>query len=265
MLPVYVSFTSTPERLPLITPMLESLKQQTYQNFTCILWLCHYYKRSKKNFTFKQLPSFLKKDSFLTTKFCSDFGSNTKLYPLLETINNPNAILVTADDDTIYPPHWLEGLINAFIENPSRAYGYRGKIFKRQSFQFPFTNFALKKRLSYRASKTLILSENQQPQEVDVLTGVWGILYQRSFFNKAYFNLKICPEALHNDDIWANGHLAKKGIPRICLSLREPFNDIQMEKQGVKRLWDSINNGKGLNDKVLAYFKHDFDRKRSIS
>lgn len=259
MQPVYISFTSTPERLPLILPMIESINNQSFKDFTLFLWLCHTYKRSGKSLSTSDLPDFLKNNPLLTVRFCQDYGSNTKLYPLIQEIQDPSALLITADDDTLYPPYWLEGLIQASLKDPSKAYGYRGKILKKRTWRLPFTSMSWKMSPSYAASRTLMPRSKEEEGLVDILTGVWGILYRRSFFDTSYFNLEACPAALHNDDLWANGHLAKRGIPRYCLQLKEgSFQDIPMEKQGIKRLWDSVNNGKGLNDKVLTYFKNDF-------
>lgn len=261
MPPIYVSFTTTPDRIHHIQPMIQSLKNQTFLNFKPILWICNYYNRLNRPFSLDQVPSFLKNDPFVSIEFSEDYGSNTKLYPLVKKIKNPNALFITADDDTIYPKTWLEDLVQASIKDPKAAYGYRGKIFcKPKSLIqkiWPFSS-----PLSYKHTQTVILEPHEAPRKVDLLTGVWGICYRRHFFKSTYFDLNQCPAAAHNDDLWANGHLAKNQIDRICLPSRSLFSDLPFEKHGILRLWDSVNNGKGLNDKVLNYFREDFETSR---
>lgn len=251
---VIVSFTTTPDRIEHIQPMIESLEKQSYPHFRTILWLCHTYTRSKKKMTQKEVPFFILASN-IEVRFTEDYGSNTKLLPTLKLITDPNSILITADDDTIYPVDWLKGLVEASVEDGTRAYGYRGKIFKRK--KLPFLPW-IKRVLRYEESKTLFFPKASQSKKVDLLTGVWGICYRRSFFNDSYFKLDECKAALHNDDIWANGHLARNLIERICIGIPERFQDIDMEAEGIKRLWDSVNNGQGLNNQVFKYFKHDF-------
>lgn len=254
---IYLSFTTTPDRIKWIQPMIHSIESQRFKDFKPILWLCNHYKRSNRFYSIEQVPNFVKNSSF-DIKFCSDYGSNTKLIPLLQYIQDPEAILITADDDTCYPTDWLQGLVEASKDNKFHAYGYRGKIFDHaKSWLPPFSRI---KRIRYEHTQTIMPKDKSEESFVDMLTGVWGICYRRSFFTDDYYKLDVCPSAYHNDDIWANGHLARKGIFRKCLSIKSSFSDIQMETHGVKRLWDSVNNGKGLNNKVLKYFDYDFQK-----
>jgi len=255
--PIIVNFTTTPERVAYIQPMLESLKNQTLSGFKTILWLSNFYKRSGRSMNKKDVPVFIHSYD-VEVRFTEDYGSNTKLLPALKAFKDPNSILLTVDDDTCYPPDWLKGLIKATKTDSSKAYGYRAKVFQRRFLKFPFIKQRPLKPLNYNYSETIILTDPTASISVDILTGVWGICYRRSFFNDDYFNLNSCKPAHHNDDIWANGHLARNQVERICLGLEGSFQDIDMESLGIRRLWDSVNNGKGLNNKVLKYFKDDF-------
>lgn len=256
---IILSFTTTPDRIHHIEPMLQSLKRQKALGQRIWLWLCHHYSRSGQTMSKTQVPDFVHKYG-VEVHFTEDFGSNTKLLPTVQAIQDPDTILITVDDDTLYPEHWLEGLVQATKKDSSRAYGYRGKIFtpKRAGFFFRPT-------LKYKNTKTVMPGAKEMSQLVDLLTGVWGICYRRSFFTESYLNLDQCPAALHNDDIWVNGQLARLDIKRLCLPSPGNFHDIDMESVGIRRLWDSVNNGKGLNDKVLDYFRKDFEKSRFSS
>lgn len=251
---VTVSFTTTPDRIEHIQPMIDSLELQSYTDFKAILWLCNKYTRSAKTMTSKDVPFFIT-TSNIEVRFCPDYGSNTKLLPTLKLLDDSDALIVTADDDTIYPQNWLRGLVEASLKTPSKAYGYRGKILKKRTY--PLLKNILRP-FRYEDSETILLPRASLTQKVDLLTGVWGICYRRSFFKDDYFNLDTCKAAYHNDDIWANGHLARNLVERVCIGAPGEFHDIDMESQGVKRLWDSVNNGRGLNNEVFKYFKHDF-------
>ncbi|MCH9633324.1 MAG: hypothetical protein S4CHLAM7_00470 [Chlamydiae bacterium] len=259
---VLISFTTTPQRIQHITPMLESLKKQSYQGFKTILWLCHLYRRSSQKMTPEEIPTFMHNYN-VDVRFCDDFGSNTKLLPLLKSNVKDDAIIITADDDTCYPSNWVENLVQASLEDPNQAYGYRGKILNRRYFNLPFVKTAYLRDLSYSGSQTIMLKKTSDSKLVDILTGVWGICYRRSFFNESYFNLNLCPSAYHNDDLWVNGHLARNQVRRVCIGNEADFSDIPMEKFGVKRLWDNVNNGRGLNKRVLKFFKYDFKDPRA--
>ncbi len=207
--------------------------------------------------TEKEVPDFVHSYG-VEVRFTEDKGSNTKLFPALKAFKDPKTILLTVDDDTCYPSDWLKGLIRATEADPSKAYGYRAKVFERHFIKLPFIKRLLLKPLNYSYSKTIMLPDPASQTSVDILTGVWGICYRRSFFKEDYFDLSSCVSAEHNDDIWANGHLARNQVERICLGTEGSFRDIDMESLGIQRLWDTVNNGKGLNNKVLKYFKDDF-------
>lgn len=252
--PIIISFTSLPNRISHIEPMLNSISKQTAQPSKFILWLSKYSQRDSQ-FTLdtKKIPKFIQNYP-VDLRICDDYGPHTKLLPALKAVQDPNTIIITVDDDTIYPKTWLENLIHYHHLYPDSAIGPRGRVFYRKTLRIPILGMQLSKRLKYRKGKTIILPSNSSPKPVDILTGVWGVLYKRSFFEEEIFSMQQCPEARYNDDIWNSGYLAKKGIQRLCIPFGKEFGDISMP--GVNRLWDSVNNGKGLNDKAIAFYQN---------
>ncbi len=64
-----------------------------------------------------------------------------KLIPTLELY--PNDVIVTADDDIFYPPHWLESLYTSYLENSNYIHVHRAhKItFKNENELESYWNF----------------------------------------------------------------------------------------------------------------------------
>ncbi len=247
-----LSFTSMPDRIHYSRPMVESILNQSVQPDEIILWLSKRTKRTNEVMNYEKTPSFI-----INTKikifFTEDCGPNTKFLPSLNYAKGANTMIITGDDDTIYPKDWLKNLIEYANHHPDVVVGYRGKIFKKPSFKASFFPFNLQRSPKYKKAKTIIPNNLKEALKVDVLTGVLGVLYRKKFFDNSVFDMKCCPRAFYNDDLWNCGHLAKKGIERHCIGINQPFEDIPMET--VDRLWDSVNRKSGHNDVILKHFK----------
>jgi hypothetical protein len=73
---------------------------------------------------------------------CKDYGVLTKLLPTLELEKDPETVLVIGDDDALYQPRWLEGLVKAYEEFKCPV-GYSG-------IAYPETALKIFGRLGYR-------------------------------------------------------------------------------------------------------------------
>ena len=96
-----LSLTSYTPRFTSLEPTLKCLLSQTVKPDHVILWVAG--------------DSVLPKGVLALTargleiRYTQDVGPYTKLVPALA--ENPDAFIVTADDDTYYPPDWLETLV----------------------------------------------------------------------------------------------------------------------------------------------------------
>jgi hypothetical protein len=108
--PVIVTFTSIPSRLHVLSTTVRSLLNQSVQPERIILWLNHDLKG--------QLPGSLTHlvgDRF-SIEFRDGHSSHRKLtFALTEY---PNHILVTCDDDLMYPTDWLARLLTEHTQHP---------------------------------------------------------------------------------------------------------------------------------------------------
>ena len=108
-----VSLTSHPARIALVWLSVESILRQTYQPDKIILWL------AKEQFSgISELPVSLKKlvGRGLTIEFSDDLKSHKKyLFSLKEY---PDSVVITVDDDFIFPYDTIECLYNFHEKYP---------------------------------------------------------------------------------------------------------------------------------------------------
>lgn len=177
-----VSLTTTPVRAPRIGPTIESLIAQTRKP--------------------DQIRINAGSDCFpvpytgVSVRRCHDYGPLTKLLPAIDYMLPPEAIIVTADDDHIYEPDWLEVLATHAEADPTAAHGMSGWNTQR-----------------------LIAGGNYEfvrlPGPVDVLEGFAGVAYRRSFFGVDI--LEAPDEFSRVDDVWISSYLARRGIARMVV------------------------------------------------
>ena len=111
---VIVSLTSFPARIEYVHLAIKSLFLQTYRPDRIILWL------AKNQFPDRELPQELcdLQKYGLEIRFCEDdlFGHKKYYVALME--QKENEIVVTYDDDIIYPPNSLEKLVKLHEKFP---------------------------------------------------------------------------------------------------------------------------------------------------
>ncbi len=94
----------------------------------------------------------------------------------------------------------------------------------------------------------------KSPRVVDIVTGVYGVLYNSEWFDVDTIaeEAKLFPG---NDDIVISGHLRDRGIQRVAVPFHE--DETVTEQNEVKRidsLWWSKNKHSQLNDNALKQF-----------
>lgn len=126
-----------------------------------------------------------------------DHGSITKLLPTLQRINNPEALIILADDDLYY----MDGLINAHIAGrekyPDAALGFAGMTAIDGSCHFCTTM--------------------HKDTRVRILEGYKTVSYRRKFFDINEFVDRFADKSW-NDDLTLSAYLGYKSIHKIVLS-----------------------------------------------
>jgi hypothetical protein len=192
------------------------------------------------------LPTHLLSPPLDTIFIKEDRGPYTKLYPALERYSNKDTIIITLDDDRIYPPETISTLISATKEFPLCTVGLRGR--------------SLPISLDYNKS-TKLEGPHHEIANVDILTGAGGIAYKRSHFSSIEEELslwskaiQICPQLYYIDDIWNNGRLASRNVLRICI----PGPDSEsghIRMHAAAPLSETVNRDNTNNNAGIQYFK----------
>jgi len=113
-----ISLTTTRHRLPKVHLAVESLLRQQLKPHRVILWLA-------EDLRGEPLPSPLRRQQQrgLEVRFRRDVGPATKLFHALR--EHPEAMIATADDDTLYFNSWLRQLTESSRKNPEYIHCYR--------------------------------------------------------------------------------------------------------------------------------------------
>lgn len=198
-----VSLTTYGKRLQDVCFTIESLMHQTLPPNRIILNIALSYQQ-------KPLPLTLKKQITrgLEIAYVEDTRSYKKLIPTLR--DNPNAIIITVDDDVLYEFDLIERLFNSYLDNPNKVSALR--------------------------THTIIVDKNGKPLNYNkwkwgvdeaknsfqlFATGVGGILYPPHCLSEEVFNQEIftsiCPTA---DDVWFHAMALKNGTRIIKVPTR---------------------------------------------
>ncbi len=248
---IVVSLTSISTRLFDVATTIESMLCQTLRPDVIVLWL------DQDTLTREEIPISLKKQEQhgLSIRFCEDIGPHTKLVPALREF--PNDIIVTVDDDILYPDTFLERLYRAYLKEPTTIHCTRARQI----------HIPLKPPTLYSKHWPNLLEERTSLDVVPL--GVGGVLYPPHSLASEVFDLdaqrRLCPRA---DDIWFKAMSLKQGVPchRIALP-KEPFSirpnsqDNNLEQENVAeggndrqikgtfdayRLWDVLDGAERI-------------------
>lgn len=194
---VIVSLTSYPARINAIRWTILSLLNQSYKPNRIVLWLASsQFPRQESDLPLQLIA--LKKYG-LEICWTEDFRSYKKLVPALRMF--PCAIIVTADDDVIYPTFWLELLINSYREFPTCVHCHRAHKIQLSSNGTPMPF------LKWRYE-----SNGDIPSFLNFLTGVGGVLYPPGSLDPQVLDVecfkKIAPTC---DDHWFWAMAVKNG------------------------------------------------------
>lgn len=235
-----VSLTSYPLRIPTLHYTLYSLFTQSYKPDKIILWLSlEEFPQGERELP-QSVLSF--KECGLDIQWCQDnIRSYKKIIPALEQY--PNSIIITADDDIIYPKDWLLRLHNAYVENPKLIHCHRAH---RITFD---KNGAL---LPYGKWEFGIQNTQTSPSFLNFFTGIGGVLYPpHSLYKDITKPERFLSLAPLQDDIWCFAMAVLNGT-KINV-VKDNYTDeyllsvVDTKKTGA--LWHI--NSKGENDKAL--------------
>lgn len=206
------SLTTMPHQYDKVIRTLDSLHSQSYKLSEIYLSLPEISRRLGTKY-----PPVPKEISDKCTIIsCPDVGPATKIYGGLLAEDDPETIIITFDNDMIYPDTMIQKLIDNHTKAPNSAIGSAGMLLGRGCPMCainPNENNYL-----YNISKFQIPENGRR---VDSVYGYPGALYLRKFFpeksllEEEFFKYALINEAtLLNDDIIISGYLSLNNIER---------------------------------------------------
>ena len=236
-----VSLTSIPVRISKLWIVVESILRQTHNVNRIVLYL------STINFPHKEndLPSSLlklKRHGLEIYFYDEDLRSYKKFYYAFQ--DPLNSIVITIDDDIIYPSDMVEKLINKHQEYPN-------SIIARYAHHVDLN-------IPYNQWDNVFLTNPSN----SIFFGSGGgtlfpiVHFHKDFFRKDLFN-SLCKYA---DDIWLNIFIRLSGF-NVYLLNGESTHILNIQTFNDKRL-TAINCGNNQNDvqlhKVMDYLSQEY-------
>jgi hypothetical protein len=204
---ITISLTSYGPRIETVYLTIESLMQQSFKADRIVLCL------AKSEFSEKNLPAALKhqRERGLEILFCEeDLRSYKKFFYTLQKY--PQDLIITADDDLIYPIDTVDLLYRAYLEEPGVIHCNRAHqmLLDSQGKLCPYKQW----NWGYAASES---SFDTFP------TGVGGVLYFPGSLDEAVLDkesfLRLAP---NSDDVWLKAMSLKKSVK--CRQIQSCFS-----------------------------------------
>lgn len=241
---IIVSLTSFPARIDKVHLCIYSILNQSKKADKVFLWLAKEQFEDKTHLP-KKLLELEKKG--LEIKFCDDLKSYKKIFYVAQEYID--SIIITADDDTLYPEDWIENLINTYEEYPNHVVCYRAHLMKIEGNSFaPYLQWGG------------LSKDFRGPSELLLPVGVGGVLYPPKYFEDAVFDAnkirELCPTA---DDLW----LKAIGLKKHCNVIKVNTNSKEWFtlKNSQNNTLMKENVGQNLNDvamkKLVEFYQLD--------
>ena len=176
MVRVVATCTTIPTRYERLRKMIESLVNQTYKLDAIYVGLP---KRSHRlNIDYPPLPDDIKKNCIVVSPKI-DYGPITKLYGGLVSEKDPETLIISFDDDIVYPPTTVETFVRHAKEWPDRVITATGM---KSSLGYLFRAIKTNVRPIACFSNIICFNNDDHSSDIDEILGVSGVLYRRKFF-----------------------------------------------------------------------------------
>ena len=232
---IIVSLTSFPARIDTVGFAIKSLFNQTVKPDRIILWL------ATEQFENSELPELLEKlkEKGLEIRFCEDLKSHKKYHYALKE-QRPDELIITYDDDIIYPENSIELLYKTHIKFPNCIIcNYSGQCLQENGVFLP-----------YKTWKTFSSVGVQKPtMQVFPFTG-GGVLYPFESVNREAFNIDTMKKiALTADDLWMR-YMSALNKTKVVKTTKchKPFSLVTTVQNDTLSDYNCLHNG---NDIVL--------------
>lgn len=241
-----VTLTTIPPRGLSVLETIKSIKQNTIKPDAIYVNLPNYLPRFQDQTFDPSLKSSLE-DLGVIVNECEDFKTLTKFLPTLKNETEDDTLFIVIDDDGVYSPRFIEGLINGYKEF-NCAVGYSG---------IAYPDYVIEKygRIGY-----LLFQEHGQ--ESHIMEASFGVAFKRGWIS----NLNIQPPNLY-DDFIIGLYLDEIGIKKRVINydyigrrgddwssivnfINQDENAISYGKSSIEKYYDAIHETKDYIKKV---------------
>jgi hypothetical protein len=200
---VILSLTTTPNRLHEtrdgwgVKSVIKKLLTLSYVNYEIhfnIPYINH--KTSEEYIIPDWLDSYAKSDERLKLFRCNDYGSITKIVPTLLRVKDPEAIIITVDDDIVYMDGFIEYHLKKQQKYPEAVLGFAG--------------------IGALDGTCHLCTTLQKDTQVKIIEGYKTVSYKRKFFTDDFFTEFVGKSWC--DDLLISAHMGKNKIPRIVMN-----------------------------------------------
>lgn len=237
MVKIVASFTTLPDRYDILEQSILSIRNQTLPPDIIYLTIPKIAKRLNKEYP--SLPlNILNMCKIVAVDI--DYGPITKIYGALFNEIDSDSIILSFDDDIIYPNDIIEKLVKHSKDYPEAAICATGALLHKDNLLFSSIYSTLKN--AYPWNFVIGFDIPKEGRNIDLVFGVAGVLYRRRFFPpkehliEKFFKYALDDHAIFcNDDMLISAYLAKNNIKR------KIFNDLPLidPKNGSN---DSLSN-----------------------
>ena len=216
---IIVSLTTTPYRIDTIKPVLDGIFKQSIKPTRVYVNVPYIFKRENREYV---IPEWLKSYPNIIINRTKDYGPGTKLIATLEKEDEPNTVIITFDDDKIYPKHVVRDLVNQYLSDPSSnnkaitGLGLGALFLQDFDVSRPHPYFYY---IDFDNSLLVV--------------GATAVLYKRNFFGKDIFSLldNVSNGCFLSDDLMISAYLIANNIdivPASGVSYKLMFDDLRV-------------------------------------
>jgi hypothetical protein len=208
---VVVTCTTLPGRYPSLLRTLKAMHNQDCHIDQIYVTIPH--KAKRLNQVYPPLPDEIKNLATII-KIDTDYGPITKMFGALYHEQNKKTIIISIDDDIIYPNDLISHMVRLSIKHPKVALCGTGALIGR-GFSFASVHNNLSPVHHFNMVAGFRISD--EGRCVDVIHGFAGVLYRRGFFPKKeklneLFNIPFIDDHVFcHDDLILSGYLRQRG------------------------------------------------------
>ncbi|WP_339812350.1 hypothetical protein [uncultured Imperialibacter sp.] len=253
--PVYISLSTTPERIAKIGPAIASVMDQTLMPdkiFLCIA------KKSKKGQAYR-IPAFLSGNPLVEISWVEkDLGPATKWFYTCNADHiAKGSNIIVLDDDQVYPKQLVEHYLHCRRQFPGAAFTLLG-------WPVPTTGRHTDRKCVSAGKVRILGADNrievtESPRQVHCMQGASSYMITKGMLKPTADYFEKYEAANFADDILISGLLAASHVPVYVLP--GPFQFIRLHSLRMMRaasLYNNTNRSSDYNDQLYMLFEKNW-------